>query len=222
MRRLLVGLMIFLSLGFRVYPGGMKWDVSVSDPKIWLDFCSRPNIGTNDLPSNDPLADTTLTFDTAVTSVISDFNNLSTVFLTLADTLTDPEFNSTLHSRRKISICFESTGSQAGGVANFTYEGDQFTGCTITISPSELGSGKSFIRTMTHELGHCLGLDHPQETTHAIMSYYVDSNITRLQQDDIMGLTYLYPSDPNYSNEQPTLGLSCVPAQAQNIRARHN
>ena len=42
------------------------------------------------------------------------------------------------------------------------------------------------------------------------MSYYMDRDaIYRLQNDDKMGITYLFPSDESKAKEINTLGLSC-------------
>lgn len=81
-------------------------------------------------------------------------------------------------------------------------------GCTITVG-SFNSKASSLVRTITHEIGHCLGLDHPQETKYAIMSYFSE-NLIRLQDDDKAGLTYLYPADNAYSRRS-NLGASCSP-----------
>jgi hypothetical protein len=51
------------------------------------------------------------------------------------------------------------------------------------------------VATFAHELGHALGLGH-SSVTHALM-YYTGSNKTQksLSQDDIDGISYLYPEE---------------------------
>lgn len=204
-------LLIFIfTLGFRIYPNGNRWNISASDPKLWLEFCETPNIGTNDIPASDPLYGQTITFNLAIDSIISDYNNLGTSFITLADATRDPEYNASLAAQRTIQVCFENVTGMAGGIAQQILDKSQkVIGCQIKIAPKELGSAKSFVAVLTHEIGHCLGLDHPQESVHAIMSYFTNTSVFRLEKDDKMGLTYLYPQNPEETKEEATFGLSC-------------
>ena len=82
--------------------------------------------------------------------------------------------------------------------------------CTITFNMSMAEESMSrFIHTITHELGHCVGFMHNHDTHLSIMSYVADSDeVLRLQMDDKMGLTYLYPVDEDYNDEEPTFGLT--------------
>lgn len=53
-------------------------------------------------------------------------------------------------------------------------------------------------RVLVHEFGHVLGLDHPDiqgQTVKAIMNSR-ESNIDRLQDDDVAGIFSLYPNAP--------------------------
>jgi hypothetical protein len=51
-------------------------------------------------------------------------------------------------------------------------------------------------RVLVHEFGHVLGLDHPDENDQMVFAIMNsrESNIDRLQQDDINGLFSLYPN----------------------------
>ncbi len=70
-------------------------------------------------------------------------------------------------------------------------------------------------RVLVHELGHVLGLDHPDDhgqTVQAIMNSHV-SNIDRLQADDINGALSIYSSIPGQS-PAPITGTSGCQLQA--------
>ncbi len=86
----------------------------------------------------------------------------------------------------------------------------QIHSCKVTFNKGIAEESLSrFIHTMTHELGHCVGFMHNHDTHLSIMSYVADPDeILRLQMDDKMGLTYLYPADEAYNDEEPTFGLT--------------
>jgi hypothetical protein len=86
----------------------------------------------------------------------------------------------------------------------------RFYSCKITLNKSIAEESLSgFVHTVAHELGHCVGLLHNHDTHLSIMSYVADpKEIQRLQMDDKMGLTYLYPKEDSYNDEEPTLGLT--------------
>lgn len=205
-------LLLFLPylLGYKTFPSGNAWIITKSDSKIFLQFCRTLTIEQNDISeTSDPLYNQTLTHQTVVTSIENDYNNIASSYIQLSDTLSDGSFNSSTHSQRIISICGGSTGAMAGYAQQTMNSSGQVTGCAITLG-SMSGKAKSMIRTLTHEIGHCLGLDHPQETSDAIMSYFSDQNTIRLQGDDKAGLVYLYPQNSSYSRKN-TLGTSCSP-----------
>lgn len=64
--------------------------------------------------------------------------------------------------------------------------------CDITVSSTKV-SAKSLLRTLVHELGHCLGLGHPHSSYRSIMSYALLNESTELSLDDKAGVSFLYP-----------------------------
>jgi hypothetical protein len=215
-----------LVVSFRLAP--YRWDISAGDPTIWIKLCpeNAATVEENDIPSGDVLAGVAnLNFTQVLQTVIDDYNNVSTSYLRLATYPSDPNFpgaplpgDSTFTTAkaatRTIEICFGSTDASAGlsgGYAQPILEGRQITACTIKAKPEHAQKASFLTHLLVHELGHCFGLMHAQEGTHAVMSYFGDKKI-RLQSDDASGITYAYPGDSNYAKEVPTFGLTgCEP-----------
>ncbi len=65
--------------------------------------------------------------------------------------------------------------------------------CDISVSDSSV-SAKSLLRTLVHELGHCLGLGHPHSSYRSIMSYSSLDDSADLALDDKAGVSFLYPA----------------------------
>lgn len=72
----------------------------------------------------------------------------------------------------------------------------------------------SVIATLTHELGHIVGLDHPcVECTNSIMSARSGNGLTAPAKDDILGIQALYPmsySSSGYFGDNCTDKEDCV------------
>lgn len=84
---------------------------------------------------------------------------------------------------------------------------DELYDCDISISLTSV-SAASFLETVTHELGHCVGLGHPHNNYGAIMSYSRGGSSYRLGADDKAGAIFLYP-DPNYGDSEPKELIGC-------------
>jgi len=141
-------------------------------------------------------------------SIFTDYNNIAAAYVTLVDS-SDTDYNATNAERRTIYVYNRGTNGVQGGQADYITDKDGIVRCEISLNDDMYDDAKTYIGVTTHELGHCLGLDHPQEITKSIMSYFADSSIYRLQADDKMGITFLYPSDPSKGREDATFGLAC-------------
>lgn len=76
--------------------------------------------------------------------------------------------------------------------------------CDIAVADTQV-KAKSLLRTLVHELGHCLGLGHPHSSYHSIMSYAsIDGDSAKLALDDEAGVSFLYP-EPGQSQEVKAL-----------------
>jgi hypothetical protein len=213
-------------IGFRVFDG--KWRITKDDPTVWVRLCeSDYTIDENDIAEGDPLYGINgLTFDQVLTSIINDYNSVPTSFLKLAkyptDTANPPAptngnsaFTLEKAAVRTLDICFKPTDASAGlssAYAHSIFDGSDLVGCEITAKPDNLKKAHFLTHILTHEMGHCFGLMHPQESTKSVMSYFGEKK-TRLQTDDYAGLTFKYPKEDSYAKETNTLGLQgCTPA----------
>jgi hypothetical protein len=73
-------------------------------------------------------------------------------------------------------------------------DGNIIADCDIVICNMKT-TALNLVETLTHELGHCVGLGHPHTNYNAIMSYSRSGQSYRLSADDKAGAIYLYP-DP--------------------------
>lgn len=211
-RVLVFGIYIFLCLGFRTFDDKKTFAVNNSAPaktKVFVDYDQASVTLENDLPAGDPLAGTSqVTVSAIVNSVLSDYNSIAAAYVQLVDT-SDSDYAAE-STNRVIKIRKAGTDGLSGGEAQLEFDGTNVVGCQIDVNPALYEKAKFFTMTVTHEIGHCLGLDHPQDTTNAIMSYFTSNNVVRLQIDDKMGITYLYPVDPAKAKESATFGMSCA------------
>lgn len=209
-RFLVFGFYIFLSLGFRTFEDEKTFAINNSSnakTKVFVDYDQGAVTLENDVDSDDALAGpSTVTVAAAMNSVFNDYNSINAAYVQLVD-ISDTDYAAE-HQDRVITIRKAPTDGLSGGEAKLDFDGGRVVGCNIDMKPAMYSNSKQFVSVVTHEIGHCLGLDHPQETTHAVMSYFHEG-VARLQIDDKMGIIYLYPTDPRKAKEKATFGMSC-------------
>jgi hypothetical protein len=210
LRVFVFGFYIFLSLGFRTFDDKKTFAVDNSAPaktKIFVDYDQASLTLVDDMPGDDPLSSTSpITVTAAMNSVFNDYNSINAAYVQLVD-ISDSDYAAE-STNRVITIRRGATDGLSGGEAKLEFDGTTIKGCKIDIKPSMYDKARTFVSVITHEIGHCLGLDHPQDTVNAVMSYF-NNGISRLQIDDKMGIIYLYPTDPSKAEEKPTFGMSC-------------
>lgn len=92
-----------------------------------------------------------------------------------------------------------------------TISGKFISDCDITIGNSGHAIA-SLVATLTHELGHCLGLGHPHTSYNSIMSYSNTRTTVELSADDMAGVIYLYPSSDYKGTDLEKLSCGSLPA----------
>jgi hypothetical protein len=205
--------LVLLSLGFRIFPSITGWKLDPSTTagrKVFITLTASGKTISNDLPSSDALSGggATLTDAQLLTSIINDYNGIQRSNLILAlDSDTDFASNNT---DKRIYIETGDASGASSGEAQQTIVGSSIVSCKIILTSSAFDSAKTYIALVTHELGHCMGLDHPQDTVWSVMSYFYNSEVYRLAIDDKMGMVHLYPKNNSYRSERPTFGVSCA------------
>ncbi len=90
------------------------------------------------------------------------------------------------------SIVVGDMSLSSAAYANPHNEGSEIYDCDIAVSKRG-STAASLAYTLTHELGHCLGLGHNHADYSAIMGYARSDYSLHLGLDDEAGLIYLYP-----------------------------
>jgi hypothetical protein len=203
----------FFCVGFKVFPKKRVWQIdntTTAKQKVFVSIEGTIKTISNNLPDTDPIYSNgvALTEQQLLNSVMNDYNNIQNSFIILAAN-TDSNY-ANYKTDHEITITEGTASGLSGGEANPIVTGQFITSCKITLVPEAYKDAKRYLQIVSHEIGHCIGLDHPQETTEAVMSYFNGESVYRLAIDDKMGVVFLYPTDPGYADEAATLGLSCA------------
>ncbi|MCB0393969.1 MAG: matrixin family metalloprotease [Bdellovibrionales bacterium] len=215
MKRINIILLVAMTLGFRVWKDA-KWDVSESDPYIWVKPCDRDIEIKGSIPDDDYYYTDSDNIVDILQTVLDNINDIEGSYLVLEMWPDDEDnppagshFDKDKAENRTIRICDDLPG---GGGAFPDVGGRKWKGCALRYGGDKYhGDVKKFLSIMSHELGHCLNLAHPQDSNSSVMSYFNKSSesIYRYQADDKMGLVYLYPESGVDLGEEPSYGLSC-------------
>ncbi len=210
---------VLCSFGFKIQQK-FKWSISADDPTVWLDV--DPEIlaytfGDVAFSDGSEILDGVAEADqvrTILGAIIADYNNVTTSYLRFAlpdsPETEDSAIDTFGPDDRKIKISFGTPQAfGASGYASFNGSGSKMNSCSIVLLKAKMSKAQDFKSILTHELGHCLGLDHNHSDRDSIMSYDHPSGMHFLGLDDRMAVTYLYPVDDAYAKEVATLGMSC-------------
>lgn len=213
--------------GFKTFSS--RWDITKEDPTLWLKFDEEFLLKEFDEDSVEDYDDDEISALApeerrrfVIQRIMDNYNDIKTSFIRLsfypvsdlvqASTASeDSPFTETAAEFRTITFQLGVGGAiaSAGWAAPDSHptESGKLGGCLIAIGDNINSKLKSFIATLTHEVGHCLGLDHNHSDWDAVMGY--NSSTEKLGVDDKMGITFLYPAEASYAEESPTLGLTC-------------
>lgn len=201
-----------------------KLPVSVSDPSIeffWSTTGNAPSLTEKEKYKNGAYAgmsDEELT-PILIQEAMDQWNQIRGSYLRLVLQTTASELSTQKDDKvNNIVVLKTNNASEAAHASpNVDRATDIIIDCDITINDVKT-TALSFLETVTHELGHCVGLGHPHSNYGAIMSYSRGGRSYRLSADDKAGTIFLYP-DPNYVSDEPNELIGCGTISGEKQRA---
>lgn len=127
-------------------------------------------------------------------------------FLKLELAPTDPNISISDSDRINAIVVGKQESISTAAAARPRYENGLIFDCDIEVGTNSV-SAESLDYTLTHEIGHCVGLGHAHSNYGAIMSYSRSQVSPLLGSDDKAGVIFLYP-DPAYASNSPQ-SLAC-------------
>jgi hypothetical protein len=87
---------------------------------------------------------------------------------------------------------FTSSDQSAIAVSTVLHQGDHYTRGVIVLNAAKAPMDKVLLRAViTHEAGHVAGLNHSSDESSVM--YPIARPVTQLSDDDVAGISYLYP-----------------------------
>ena len=214
-----------MMLSFRTFHD-IRWDVTPESPVVWIELLDETLYSADGYPGKEDQFTGSLSSLKGMPvelqrseiwrQVLKDLNSVETAFIKLRlkpgqinsiDQENQYGYDEEYAKRHTIKIKILANDKSNGGNSNGDLSSQTMTACTINFGQAVPDVPKRYKLVATHEIMHCLGVDHDKEDGDSLMSY--DQVQTDLAAADRAALTHLYPLHPAYGKEEDTLGLAC-------------
>jgi hypothetical protein len=200
-----LGFNLIRSGNFKLKPADVEFHHSISGPQIEDIYTFEDGIYANYPPE--------LLWQTLVKRSLDLWNNVPNINLKLKQKIVSEDIQANDEDGIfSISINKDFPFSVAAQARpRFKDSSKAIRDCDI-----ELGTNYSSIRSilfsLSHEIGHCIGLGHNHADSSSLMSYSNIGREFRLGLDDMAGALFLYPNENN--NQKPQNYIPCGKIQS--------